>query len=53
MYFPNLPWLNPGALALGLPLDGQTTSIVSYGIYAAELAVSIIALARAVSDFPG
>ena len=21
MYFPNLPWLNPGALALGLPLD--------------------------------
>ena len=48
MYFPNLPWLNPGALALGLPLDGQTTSIVSYGIYAAELAVSIIALARVI-----
>ena len=48
MYFPNLPWLNPGALALGLPLDGQATSIVSYGIYAAELAVSIIALARAI-----
>ena len=48
MYFPNLPWLNPGALALGLPLDGQTTNIVSYGIYAAELAVSIIALARVI-----
>jgi hypothetical protein len=48
MYFPNLPWLNPGALALGLPLDGQTTSIVSYGIYAAELAVSIVALARVI-----
>ena len=48
MYFPNLPWLNPGALALGLPLDGQTTSIVSYGIYAAELAISIIALARVI-----
>src|SRR3954471_15901354 len=48
MYFPNLPWLNPGAPALGLPLDGQTTSIVSYGIYAAELAISIIALARVI-----
>ena len=48
MYFPNLPWLNPGALALGLPFDGQTTSIVSYAIYAAELAVSIIALARVI-----
>jgi hypothetical protein len=48
MYFPNLPWLNPGALALGLPFDGQTTSIVSYVIYAAELAVSIIALARVI-----
>src|SRR4051812_48295534 len=48
MYFPNLPWLNPGALALGLPLDGQTTSIVSYAIYAAELAVSVIALARVI-----
>ena len=24
MYFPNLPWLNPGALALALPLGDQT-----------------------------
>jgi hypothetical protein len=48
MYFPNLPWLNPGALALGLPLDGRITSIVSYAVYAAELAVSIVALARVI-----
>jgi hypothetical protein len=48
MYFPNLPWLNPGALALGLPLDDQAKSIVSYAVYAAELAVSIILLARSI-----
>jgi hypothetical protein len=24
MYFPNLPWLNPGALALALPLEDNT-----------------------------
>jgi hypothetical protein len=45
-YFPNLPWLNPGALALALPIDDNTTSIVSYAIYACELAVSIVLLAR-------
>jgi hypothetical protein len=48
MYFPNLPWLNPGALALGLPLDDRAKSIVSYAVYAAELAVSIILLARSI-----
>jgi hypothetical protein len=48
MYFPNLPWLNPGALALGLPLDDQAKNIVSYAVYAAELAVSIILLARSI-----
>ena len=48
MYFPNLPWLNPGALALALPLDDHTKNIVSYAIYAAELAVSIVVLARVI-----
>src|SRR6186997_1442644 len=48
MYFPNLPWLNPGALALALPLDDQTKNIVSYAVYAAELAVSILVLARVI-----
>ena len=46
MYFPNLPWLNPGALALALPLDDNLKSIVSYAVYAAELAASIVLLAR-------
>jgi hypothetical protein len=48
MYFPNLPWLNPGALALALPLAEPTRDVVSYAVYAAELAVSIVVLARAV-----
>ena len=48
MYFPNLPWLNPGALALALPLDDNARSIASYAIYAAELAVSIVLLARVI-----
>src|SRR5262249_34103137 len=48
MYFPNLPWLNPGALALGLPFGDRVTTIVSYMVYAAELAVGIVVLARAV-----
>ena len=48
MYFPNLPWLNPGALALGLPLGDPSKNIASYIVYAAELAVSIVALARVI-----
>jgi hypothetical protein len=48
MYLPNLPWLNPGALALGAPLDEQTKSIVSYAVYACELAVTIVLLARSI-----
>lgn len=48
MYFPNLPWLNPGALALGLPLADPSKNIASYIVYAAELAVSIVALARVI-----
>lgn len=48
MYFPNLPWLNPGALALALPLGEPARDVVSYAVYAIELAVSIVVLARAV-----
>jgi hypothetical protein len=48
MYFPNLPWLNPGALALALPLAGNAQNIASYAVYAAELAVSIVLLARVI-----
>jgi hypothetical protein len=48
MYLPNLPWLNPGAFALALPLVGNAQNIASYAIYAAELAVSIVLLARVI-----
>jgi hypothetical protein len=48
MYLPNLPWLNPGALALALPLAGNAQNIASYAIYAAELAASIVLLARVI-----
>jgi hypothetical protein len=48
MYFPNLPWLNPGALALALPLEDNAKNIVSYAVYAIELAVSVVLLARAI-----
>src|SRR5262245_46172625 len=42
MYFPNLPWLNPGALALGLPIGDEAKSVVSYAVYGAEIAIGII-----------
>jgi hypothetical protein len=48
MYFPNLPWLNPGALALALPIEDSAKNIVSYATYAAELAASIVLLARVI-----
>src|SRR5262245_34947551 len=46
-FLPNQSWLNPGALVLGLPLSDTATSILSYLVYAVELAGSIIVLARA------
>jgi hypothetical protein len=48
MYLPNLPWFNPGALVLALPLGDPAKDIVSYVIYGVELAVSILVLARAI-----
>jgi hypothetical protein len=46
-YFANLPWLNPGALALLLPFSYTVTNVISYIVYGVELAVSIYAIARA------
>jgi hypothetical protein len=48
IYLPNLPWLNPGALALALPLGEPAKDVISYAIYAAELAASIVILARVI-----
>ncbi len=48
MFLPNLPWLNPAALSLGLPFESHTVQVISYVVYGAELAISIIVLARAI-----
>jgi hypothetical protein len=48
MYFPNLPWLNPGALALALPFSDKVQSIASFVVYGAELAGSVVLLTRAI-----
>lgn len=43
---PNLPWLNPGALALALPIDRVVAIQVSYALYALQIGVSIVLLSR-------
>jgi hypothetical protein len=43
---PNLPWLNPGALALALPLPLPLRHLASMLIYLAELSVSLYLLYR-------
>ena len=39
LFLPNLPWLNPGALALGLPTAIEYKYLFSYLIYLVELTV--------------
>jgi hypothetical protein len=48
LYFTNHPWLNSDALALALTIEDRAKDIVSYVIYAAELATSIVLLARVI-----
>ncbi len=50
-FLPNLPWLNPAAWSLALPLDRMTTFWISYTIYVFEIAASIVLLMR-VLGFP-
>jgi hypothetical protein len=47
MHLPNLPWANPGAIMLNLPLDRSTAHTLSYSAYMIVLCVSIVLLARA------
>ncbi|MBO6784267.1 MAG: hypothetical protein JJ899_13500 [Alphaproteobacteria bacterium] len=49
---PNLPWFNPGALALGLPFGTETNYILSYIVYFLELALSMFVLARVLGINP-
>src|SRR6266545_786400 len=46
MYLPNLPWLNPGALLLSLPVPQETAYLLSYLVYMFGLGGSIAVLAR-------
>lgn len=47
LYIPNTPWLNPGALALSLPLEPHWQYYFSYGVYFLELFASVVVLGRA------
>lgn len=46
LFLPNLPWLNPGSLALALPVSLPVRHLASMLIYAAELAASLYLLYR-------
>jgi hypothetical protein len=46
LFAPNLPWLNPGALALMLPAPLPVRHLVSMLVYFAEVAVSLYLLYR-------
>jgi hypothetical protein len=44
LFLPNLPWLNPGALALGIPAPIEYKHLFSYFVYLAELTLSMYLL---------
>jgi len=46
IYLPNLPWLNPGDWPLMLSVSSRIAYAASYIVYGAELALSIVVLAR-------
>ena len=46
LLLPNLPWLNPGALALAIPVPLEYKHLFSYVIYLAELTASLYILFR-------
>ena len=41
LFLPNLPWLNPGALALSIPVPIEYRHLLSYLVYLAELTLSM------------
>jgi hypothetical protein len=45
-FLPNLPWLNPGSLALALPVPLPVRHLASMLVYLAELSVSLYLLYR-------
>lgn len=49
LFLPNQPWLNPGALALALPVSLPSRHLLSMLIYFAELSASLYLLYRALT----
>jgi hypothetical protein len=41
LFLPNLPWLNPGAMALGIPAPIEYKHLSSYLVYLTELTLSM------------
>ncbi len=52
MFAAYLPWLNPGAFALGLPFAKDLNYVISYSIFFAEVCISNIFLLRALGLSP-
>ena len=46
LFLPNLPWFNPGATALGIPVTRDVAYLISYSIYYAEALFSVVVLMR-------
>ena len=44
LFLPNLPWLNPGALALAIPAGIEYKHLFSYIIYLMELVITLYLL---------
>jgi hypothetical protein len=47
-FLPNLPWLNPGAWPLVLPIGETNRFALSYAIYIIEVGASIVVLCRVI-----
>ncbi len=52
LFLPNLPWLNPAAAVLALPLPRDLTYLISYLLYGIEIFVSIVVLFRVLGLSP-
>ena len=51
-FLPNTPWLNPAALALGLPVPREVGYLISYFVYFVELSLSLVLLFRVIGLAP-
>jgi len=47
-FLPNLPWLNPGALVLALPIERHDAFVLSFLVYMIEVGAALTILARGI-----